>query len=61
MPSGPEAVWHLAPTASIYLLADPDRAGKALLRLAVADLAGEVVALAGRGISFGAEPPGGPS
>lgn len=53
-PHETEAVWQLATTSLVYLVADPDRAGKALVTLIVDDLVPRVEALAKRGIELGA-------
>jgi catechol 2,3-dioxygenase-like lactoylglutathione lyase family enzyme len=37
-PHDHEAVWHLTPEASVYVVCDPARAGRGLLTLAVNDL-----------------------
>jgi predicted enzyme related to lactoylglutathione lyase len=54
LPNDAEAVWQLADTASIYLFADPTRAGHSVTALAVDDLDATIVELAGRGITVGA-------
>jgi catechol 2,3-dioxygenase-like lactoylglutathione lyase family enzyme len=46
-----EAVWQLAGSGLIYVVADAERAGAALLTLIVDDLDALLAALAGRGIS----------
>ena len=38
LPNDAEAVWQVAGTASVYLLADADRAGRGVLTLVVDDL-----------------------
>ena len=45
-----EAVWHRARYASIYITADPERAGHGLLTLAVKNLEDQRVNLARRGL-----------
>jgi catechol 2,3-dioxygenase-like lactoylglutathione lyase family enzyme len=37
-PHARECVWHLTPTSSIYVAQDPERAGSALVTLALDDL-----------------------
>ena len=53
LPNGSEAVWQLTETGLVYVVGDPDRAGRALLALAVDDLAGYLARLGERGISAG--------
>jgi hypothetical protein len=50
-PNDAEAAWQLADFASLYLRADPARSGHGVLTLIVADLDGEVAAIAARGIA----------
>ena len=38
IPTEGEAVWRLAGSASVYVIADPDRAGRAAVTIAVRDL-----------------------
>ena len=38
VPTEGEAVWRLADSASVYVVADPDRAGRAAVTIAVRDL-----------------------
>lgn len=47
------AEWHVTPTASIQLVADAERAGSALLTLAVDDLEQHVAVLAAAGVPAG--------
>ncbi|HEX9033280.1 MAG TPA: VOC family protein [Streptosporangiaceae bacterium] len=54
LPNEAEAVWQLAGTASLYVLADPDRAGRGIATLVVDDLAALVAEVSGRGIVPGA-------
>jgi predicted enzyme related to lactoylglutathione lyase len=54
LPNDAEAVWQLAATASVYLLADPDRAGRGVMALVVDDLDSSIAEIAGRGIAVGA-------
>jgi len=50
LPNDAEAVWQVAGTASVYLLADPDRAGRGVVALVVDDLDVSLAEIAGRGI-----------
>src|SRR5438105_4506675 len=50
LPNDAEAVWQLAGTASIYLLADKDRAGRGVMALVVDDLGASLAGIAARGI-----------
>ena len=54
LPNDAEAVWQLAGTASVYLLADADRAGRGVMALVVTDLGATLAEIAGRGIVSGA-------
>jgi predicted enzyme related to lactoylglutathione lyase len=54
LPNDVEAVWQVADTASVYLLADAERAGRGILTLVVDDLDARVAEIAGRGIFPGA-------
>ena len=38
VPTEGEAVWRLAPSASVYVVADPVRAGRAAITIAVHDV-----------------------
>lgn len=49
-PTTNEAVWQLAATASLYVLADPVRAGSGIVALAVDDLEAEIASINDRGI-----------
>jgi predicted enzyme related to lactoylglutathione lyase len=51
VPHAREAVWRLAETASVYVLADPLHAGNGVVTLVVGDLDGTLAQLAGRGIA----------
>jgi hypothetical protein len=51
-PNDAEAVWRLADTASVYLLADKDRAGQGVMTLIVTDLDSRL-GISGRGIAAG--------
>jgi catechol 2,3-dioxygenase-like lactoylglutathione lyase family enzyme len=53
-PAEYEAIWHLTPRASIYVVRDSARAGQALLTLAVGDLEQFIAELAGRSLPPGA-------
>jgi hypothetical protein len=50
LPNDAEAVWQLAATASVYLLADPPRAGGGIMSVVVEDLNETLSELEGRGI-----------
>jgi predicted enzyme related to lactoylglutathione lyase len=50
LPNDAEAAWQLADTASLYLLADPERAGNGILSLVVDDLDASLAEVAGRGL-----------
>jgi hypothetical protein len=54
LPNDAEAVWQVAGTASLYLLADADRAGRGVMTLVVDDLGASLAEIAGRGIVTGA-------
>jgi hypothetical protein len=60
VPKEGEAVWHPVPSASIYITADPERAGNGLLTVAVKSLDDQRATLARHGLAFddGAEPNG---
>ena len=49
-----EAVWQVADTASVYLVADADRAGHGVMALVVDDLGASLAEIAVRGIVPGA-------
>jgi hypothetical protein len=49
-PNDQEAVWHMTASASVYVVRDPGRAGKALLTVAVSDLQQLIAQLADRGL-----------
>ncbi len=53
-PQEHEAVWQIVENAWIYVVADSERAGKALLTLMVDDLDRHVAELTERGIAVGA-------
>ena len=50
LPNEREAVWQVADTASVYLLADAERAGHGILTMVVDDLDAALAELAQRGI-----------
>src|SRR5215212_1988136 len=54
LPNDAEAVWQLTGTASVYLLADADRAGRGIMALVVDDLDASLAEIARRGIVTGA-------
>ena len=58
LPMEREAVWHVTTSASVYLTADPSRAGSALVTIAVSDLDEQVTALAARGLTLREEEAG---
>jgi predicted enzyme related to lactoylglutathione lyase len=53
LPHDTEATWRPSEGGWIYVVADPERAGKALITVLVDDLAAELVEIAGRGIEPG--------
>ncbi|HUJ07702.1 MAG TPA: VOC family protein [Streptosporangiaceae bacterium] len=53
LPNDAEAMWQLTGSSSVYLLAEPGRAGQGALTVAVADLDAAVAELARRGITAG--------
>jgi catechol 2,3-dioxygenase-like lactoylglutathione lyase family enzyme len=53
LPNEREAMWQLAATASVYLVADEARAGRGRLTVFVGDLDEELAAIARRGIAVG--------
>lgn len=53
LPNDAEAAWQLADSASLYLLADPQRAGRGVFTLVVEDLDGVLAEMAARGIAPG--------
>jgi catechol 2,3-dioxygenase-like lactoylglutathione lyase family enzyme len=48
-----EAVWGLTDEALVYVVSDPDRAGRGLLTLIVDDLDEQIADLSGRGVDPG--------
>lgn len=53
LPNEAEAAWQLAGSASLYLLADPERAGHGVFTLVVGDLDGVLAEIAARGLACG--------
>ncbi len=53
LPNDKEAVWQVAETASVYILADSDRAGRGVVTLIVDDLEATLAEIADRGITPG--------
>lgn len=53
LPNDAEAAWQLADSASLYLRADPGRAGRGVITLIVTDLDARIAAIAARGIAPG--------
>jgi len=51
LPNDAEAAWRLTGLASVYLRADPHRAGRGVLTLVVADLDAVLAEISGRGIA----------
>jgi catechol 2,3-dioxygenase-like lactoylglutathione lyase family enzyme len=51
LPEEGEAVWRVSAFASIYITADPDRAGSSFATLAVTDIEEHAAALTERGLS----------
>jgi catechol 2,3-dioxygenase-like lactoylglutathione lyase family enzyme len=52
LPQAGEAVWRLTSKGSIYVVADPERAGSGLVAIAVADLDAVASRLAAGGVAF---------
>jgi|GEM_PF-802291 len=52
VPNEDEAVWQVTTTGLIYIVADRERAGSALVAIAVNDLDRYLAALAGRGLEI---------
>jgi predicted enzyme related to lactoylglutathione lyase len=52
-PNEREATWQVAETASVYIVADEDRAGRSAVTMFVDDLDAELEGIAGRGIAVG--------
>ncbi|MGA7671625.1 MAG: VOC family protein, partial [Nitrolancea sp.] len=53
LPNDNEAVWQVAQTASVYVLADSERAGHSVVTLVVDDLDASLAEIASRGIMPG--------
>lgn len=53
LPNDAEAAWQLSDAVSLYLLADPDRAGHGIFTFMVGDLEGVLAEIAGRGLEPG--------
>lgn len=53
LPNDAEAAWQLADSASLYLLADPARAGRGVFTLVVDDLDGVLAEIGARGLTAG--------
>ncbi|MEA2479770.1 MAG: hypothetical protein QOJ07_1692 [Thermoleophilaceae bacterium] len=53
LPHDTEAVWQIAESGWLYVVADPDRAGSALITILVDDLDTQVSELAARGLTAG--------
>ena len=53
VPNDHEAMWQLAETANLYVLADPVRAGGGVAGVAVGDLDAALAGLAERGVAVG--------
>ena len=53
LPNDEEAVWQVAPTASVYVLTDETRAGHSVVTLIVDDLDTTLAEIAERGITPG--------
>jgi hypothetical protein len=58
LPMESEAVWHVTTSGSVYVTADPPRAGSALVTVAVSDLNEHVTSLAARGLTLREEEAG---
>ena len=52
LPMDGEAVWHVTTSGSVYVTADPRRAGSALVTIAVSDLDEHLTAVAARGLTL---------
>lgn len=53
LPNDAEAAWQLSEFVSLYLLADPARAGHGVFTLVVDDLDGTLADIAARGLAHG--------
>ena len=52
LPMEGEAVWHVTTSGSVYVTADPPRAGSVLVTIAVSNLNEHATALAARGLTL---------
>jgi glyoxylase I family protein len=52
LPMEGEAVWRVTASGSVYVIADPERAGSALVTIAVSNLDEHATSLAARGLSL---------
>ena len=52
LPIEGEAVWHVTTSGSVYVTANPARAGSALVTIAVSNLDEHATALVARGLSL---------
>jgi catechol 2,3-dioxygenase-like lactoylglutathione lyase family enzyme len=52
LPMEGEAVWHVTTSGSVYVTADPTRAGSAFVTIAVSNLNEHATALAARGLNL---------
>jgi predicted enzyme related to lactoylglutathione lyase len=52
-PNDNEAVWDLGGRGWIYVVVDPERAGRSLLTVLVDDLEEQIEAISGRGLDMG--------
>jgi predicted enzyme related to lactoylglutathione lyase len=48
-----EVMWQVAGTGWLYVLREPERAGRSIVAIAVADIEAAVASLAARGVSAG--------
>lgn len=53
LPNDAEAAWQLGDASSLYLLADPDRAGRGVFTFVVDDLDAVLAEIAARGVELG--------
>jgi hypothetical protein len=53
LPNDAEAAWQLSPSVSLYLLADPARAGRGVFTVVVDDLDAALAEMAARGLALG--------
>jgi predicted enzyme related to lactoylglutathione lyase len=53
LPNDAEAAWQLAESASLFLRADPGRAGQGTITLIVTNLEAELAQVAARGVATG--------